>query len=57
MYQSIPSLTTPQGQFFKGEFPPGKKFKEFKTPTPWAYKKELKQHPRGHFPQLFAIET
>ena len=49
MYQSIPSLTIPPGNFFAGRIPhtPGKK--EFKTPTPRAYKNELKPQPRGIF--------
>ena len=49
MYQSIPSLTIPPGNFFDGRIPhpPGKK--EFKTPTPRAYKNELKPTPRGIF--------
>ena len=46
MYQSIPSLTIPPGNFFMGEFL-----------TPWAYKNELKPHPPGHFSQLFTVKT
>ena len=56
MYQPIPSLTIPPGNFFDGQIPHlGQK--EFKTPNPRAYKNELKPHPRGHFPQLFTIKT
>ena len=55
MYQSIPSLTIPRakplGNFFDGQIPTPEQ-KEFKAPTPWSYRKELKPHPQGHFPQL-----
>ena len=53
MYQSIPSLTIPPGktpgQLFgwANSPPPGKK--EFKTPTPRAYKNELKPIPGSIF--------
>ena len=49
MYQSIPSLTIPPGNFFDGRIPhsPGKKRVE--NPHPRAYKNELKRHPRGIF--------
>ena len=46
MYQSIPSLTIPPGNFFDG-----------RIPHPRAYKNELKPHPQGHVPQLFIIKT
>ena len=32
-----------------GEFPTPQAKKEFKTSTPWAYKNELKPHPRAFF--------
>ena len=52
MYQSIPSLTIPlgktPGQFFDGRIPHPQQ-KEFKTPSPWACKKELNSTPRGIF--------
>ena len=54
MYQSIPSLTIPPppwANFLMGEFPTplsGAK-KKFKTPTPRAYKNELKPHPGAFF--------
>ena len=52
MYQSVPSLTIhspppPQNHraiFLMGKFPIPRAKKEFKTPTPWAYKNELKPH-------------
>ena len=53
MYQSIRSLTIPPGNFFMGEFLTPWAKKEFKTPTSWAYKNELKPHLWGHLPQLF----
>ena len=56
MYQSIPSLTIPPGNFFDGRIPHPPAKKELKTPTPRAYKNELKPQPRGHFPQLFTIK-
>ena len=51
-----PPGKTPR-QFFDRRIPhpPGKK--EFKTPTPLAYKNELKPHFWGNFPQLFTIKT
>ena len=52
-----PSGKTLQAIFLMGEFPTPWAKKEFKTPTPRAYKNELKPHLRGHFPQLFAIKT
>ena len=61
IYVSVNSKLTiprakPPGNFFEGANcpPPGKK--GVQTP-PQAYKNELKPHPRGHFPQLFAIKT
>ena len=57
MYQSIPSLTIPPGNFFDGRIPHPPDKKEFKTPTSRDYKNELKPHPRGHYPQLFTIKT
>ena len=56
MYQSIPSLTIPPGNFFDGRIPHplGKKSS---NPHPRAYKNELKPHPRGHFSQLFIVKT
>ena len=47
MYQSIPSLTIPLGNFFDGRIlhPLGKK--KVQNPDPRAYKNELKPHPRG----------
>ena len=41
MYQSIPSLTIPPGNFFDGRIPHPLGKKEFKTPSPRAFKKEL----------------
>ena len=59
MYQSIPSMTSPDKPwaiFLMGKFPtPGQK--KSSKPHPWAYKNELKPHPRGYFPQLFTIKT
>ena len=49
MYQSIPSLTIPPGNFLMDEFPTPRAKKEFKTPTVRAYKNELKPHPGGIF--------
>ena len=60
MYQSIPSLTIPPpwakplGNFFDGRIP-HPRAKRVQNPHPRAYKKELKPHPQGHFPQLFTI--
>ena len=48
MYQSIPSLTIPQGNFLMGEFPTSGQ-KSIQTPIPWAYKNELEPHPGGIF--------
>ena len=56
MYQSIPSLTIPQGQFFHGQIPHPRAKKEFKTPTPGP-KKRAKTSPPGHFSQLFTVKT
>ena len=39
----------PPGNFFDGRIPHPRAKKEFKTPTPWAYKNELKLHLRGIF--------
>ena len=49
MYQSIPSLTIPFGNFFDGRIPhpPGKQ--GVQNPHPWAYKNKLKPHPQGIF--------
>ena len=49
MYQSIPSLTIPPGNFLMGEYPTPRARKKSKASTPWAYKNELKPHPRGAF--------
>ena len=50
MYQSIPSLTiSPPGNFFIGRIPHPRAKKGFKPSTLWAYKNELKPHPRGNF--------
>ena len=45
MYQSIPSLTIPPGNFLMGEFSNPRAKRKFKTPTPRAYRNELKPHP------------
>ena len=57
MYQSIPSLTIPPGNFFMGEFPTPWAKKKFKTPTPRAYKNELKPYPRGIFLNYSILKT
>ena len=52
MYQPIRSLSIPWarplGNFFDGRIPTPEQ-KEFKTPTPRAYKNEQKPTPRGIF--------
>ena len=51
-----PSRQNPRTIFLIGEFPtPGQN--RVQNPHPRAYKNELKPHSRGHFPQLFTINT
>ena len=47
MYQPIPSLTIPPPTraFCDGRIPHPREKRTFKTPTPRAYKNELKPHP------------
>ena len=49
MYQSIPSLTIPPGNFFDGRIPHPRPKKGVQNPHPRAYKNELKPHPQGIF--------
>ena len=51
-----PLRRKPSGNFFDGRIP-HPRAKRAQNPNPRAYKNELKPHPRGHFPQLFSIET
>ena len=48
MYQSIPSLTIPPGNFFDGRIPHPSGKREFKTPTPGPIKR-AKTPPRRIF--------
>ena len=55
MYQSIPSVTIPLGNFLMGEFPTTRAKRISKPSSPGPYKWAKTPH-KGHFPQLFTIE-
>ena len=56
MYQSIPSLTIPPGNFFDGRIPHPLGKKGVQNPHSRPIKTSLNPTP-GHFSQLFTVKT
>ena len=52
-----PPRAKPQGNFLDGRIPLPQGKERVQNSHPRAYKNELKPRPRGHYPELFTINT